>query len=417
MIVNLVNKEIVDNYGEELLKERGVTDVKYFLNPDSSALQSWRGLDNILAAANLVEQWGKAGGSFAIIVDPDVDGFCANAIFYNYMKRAFPRIKIDWYLHSGKQHGLEDTWELINEKHYDILVVMDAGSNDGKYIQELNIPTVVIDHHELEEIAFFPENMILVNNQTSNNYKNKDLSGGGLVYQFCRAMDELYGFKYADDYIDLAALAVCGDMMSGLEIENQYLWKKGFSNIKNSFFKTLVEKQDFSMGGKVNPITVAFYIVPLINAMVRSGTQEEKERMFLAFIDGEQMVPCNKRGCKGTMERVDIESARECTNARSRQNKKLEEAEQMVEVKIAKHDLLSNKVLFIRLEEEDDFPPEINGLLAMKLSAKYKRPTIVARMNDYGEDKGSIRGVNNSPIRSFKDFLIDSGYFMYVQGC
>ena len=37
------------------------------------------------------------------------------------------------------------------------------------------------------------------------------------------------------------------------------------------------------MNDKINPMTVAFYIVPLINAMIRVGTQEEKERLFWAF--------------------------------------------------------------------------------------------------------------------------------------
>ena len=55
-------------------------------------------------------------------------------------------------------------------------------------------------------------------------------------------------------------------------------------------------------------IAIAFYIVPLVNAMIRVGTMAEKERLFLAFVEGDTMVPCGKRGAKGTMERVDIES-------------------------------------------------------------------------------------------------------------
>ena len=77
-------------------------------------------------------------------------------------------------------------------------------------------------------------------------------------------------------------------MMSMLEYENQYIIQIGFKNIKNFFFKYLIEKQDYSMGGKINPITVAFYITPMLNAMIRVGSMEEKERLFLAFIDGER---------------------------------------------------------------------------------------------------------------------------------
>lgn len=151
------------------------------------------------------------------------------------------------------------------------------------------------------------------------------------------------------------------DMMSMLEYENQYIIQTGFKNIKNFFFKYLIEKQDYSMGGKVNPITVAFYITPMLNAMIRVGSMEEKERLFLAFIDGEKLVPCNKRGAKGTMERVAIESARECTNAKAKQDKLKEKIVEQLEQKIFKYDLLENEVLFVRLEDEDDFPSELNG--------------------------------------------------------
>jgi single-stranded-DNA-specific exonuclease len=136
----------------------------------------------------------------------------------------------------------------------------------------------------------------------------------------------------------------------------------------------------------------------------------------MAFIDGSQMVPCNKRGAKGTMERVDIESTRECTNAKAKQDKTKLEVVERLEAKIFKHDLLENKILFVRLEDTDRFPSELNGLIAMQLAAKYKKPTIVARLNDQGFDRGSARGMNQSELRDFREFLLGSGMFEYAQG-
>ena len=52
----------------------------------------------------------------------------------------------------------------------------------------------------------------------------------------------------------------------------------------------------------------------------------------------------------------------------------------------------------------------------MQLSAKFKKPTIVARLNDQGFDRGSARGLNQSELKDFKQFLTDSGYFEYAQG-
>lgn len=170
------------------------------------------------------------------------------------------------------------------------------------------------------------------------------------------------------------------------------------------------------MGNKITPITVAFYIVPMINAMIRVGTMDEKDRLFQAFTDGLKKVPSNKRGAKGTMELVAVESARECTNAKNHQDKKKKEVAENLDIKIHKNGLLDNKILFVRLDEDDEFPAVLNGLVCMELSKKYNRPTIVARINDEGFIRGSARGVNGSELESFKEFLNETGYFDYTVG-
>lgn len=205
-------------------------------------------------------------------------------------------------------------------------------------------------------------------------------------------------------------------MGSVLEMENRYIIEKGLSNIHNFFFQTLIDKQSYSMNNKVNSTTVAFYIVPLINAMIRVGTMEEKERLFGAFIDGTKKIPSNKRGAKGTEELLAVESARECANAKNRQNKIKDNAVDSLEAKIYKLGLIDNKILFIRLDDDDDFPSELNGLVATQLSSRFKKPTIVARLNEEGFIRGSARGLNESELSDFKTFLTDSGYFEYALG-
>lgn len=425
MKVKLINENININYGENLLRARGVENVERFLNPDESCLQSWEDLDNIKEGINLILSLSDTS-RIGMVVDCDVDGFTSATILYQYLHKFLPLSSFQFYIHEGKAHGLEEHWEEIRDENFDLVIVPDAGSNDKQYAEQIDSPILVIDHHLVEDTNFAP-NMVVINNQLSEKYKNKNLSGAGMAYQFCRAMDYYFSKDWADEYIDLAALGICADMMSGLEIENQYFWHKGFSNVKNPFFTALALKQAYSITGKstsdldeimksLTPISVAFYIVPLINAMVRIGTLEEKERMLIAFTDGHRMIPCNKRGAKGTLEEAAIESARECTNARSHQNKFKEEAVKRLEQKIFKLDLLENKILLIRLEEDDDFPSELNGLIAMQLSQKYKRPTIVARLNNQGYVRGSIRGLSNSELISFKDYLDSTGLFEYVMG-
>ncbi len=428
MKVKLINNNIYNNYTETLLGYRGVRNFNDFVCPPVTNLQGWEDLDNMDTAVSLVIHTIDNNGKIGLVVDCDVDGFTSSSIFYQYLRRVgVPEENIHYYIHEGKQHGLEDVWQEMVEENFDLVVLPDAGTNDGKYAQHFHCPVLILDHHLLEKSSILAENMVIVNNQISTNYKNKNLSGAGIVYQFCRAMDDTMKLNYAHDYIDLAALGVCADMMSGLEPENQYLWKEGFSHVNNYFMQTVAKKQAYSITGNkdatdseiekaLNPTSIAFYVVPMMNAMIRVGTLPEKERLFMAFINGHTLVPCNKRGAKGTLEEVAVESVRECTNARNHQNKILEKASDIIEAKIHKCGLLDNKVLFIRLDEDDDFPSTLNGLVAMKLSQRFQRPTIVARLNDEGFDRGSMRGLNKSAVKSFKDFLESSKMFEYVAG-
>ena len=430
MKTKLVNKDIRSNYTIELLKERGLSEdeIKYFLEvPNDSALQSPLDLDYIEQAGALFENMIRLpeNENIAVVVDSDVDGFTSAAIFIQYLRKFNQSVNIFPILHKGKGHGLSDTYEDVFNVCPSYVVIPDAGSNDFEYIEKFveefeddggRPQFLILDHHLVEPDTHFSDHAIIVNNQLSSGYKNKDLCGAGVTWQFCRYFDSIKGTSYADEFIDLAALGIVSDMMSMLSLENRYIVHTGFANIKNYFFKALCEKQSFSMGGKVTPMTVAFYITPLINAMIRAGAQDEKEKCFEAFFDGHKLVTSHKRGAKGALEELAIESARECTNARAKQNRTLDKVEEQLEIKIHKHDLLENKILFVRLEDDDQFPSELNGLVAMRLSQKYKKPTIVARLNDEGEIKGSSRGLNDSELTSFKNFMDESGFFTFTAG-
>lgn len=430
MKVKLINDDIRSNYVDSLLRSRGIENPADYYTPHSGFLQAPSALENIERGAHILAGAVAVGEEILIVVDSDNDGFTSATIMYNYLKDWMPDCKIDYILHEGKQHGLQDHIKALLDggKHYGLIILPDSSSNDCVYHEQLNdigTSVLVLDHHITD--TELSENAVVINNQLSPNYRNKELTGAGIVYQFCRYLDSKLGFSYADKYMDLAAWGIIGDMGSMLELENRYIVKEGLKNINNKLLWALMEKQAYSITGIIgptreqlieamNPISVAFYIVPLVNAMIRVGTMEEKKRLFEAFLDGDKLIPSGKRGAKGTLEKAGVEAARECSNARNRQNKSLDNAMDATEIKIHKYDLLENRVLFVRLDEDDTFPAELNGLLAMKLSAKFKRPTIVARLNEQGFNRGSMRGLNQSELTSFKDFLTESGMFEYVQG-
>ena len=424
MKVNLINENFTENYLDNLLKARGVTDIELYKNPKSICLNDPSLLDNIdIGAIWFEETLNKENSHILLIVDCDVDGFTSSTIMYQYIKAINPSQDITYMLHEHKEHGLEDHIKHILESgiNYDLIILPDSSSNDYEYhelLKEQGTRCLVLDHHEIDDDQPISDNACIINNQLSPRYPNKDLTGAGVAWQFCRYHEaaRYLSQSISSKFIDLAALGVCGDMGSVLDLENRYIMLNGFKNVNNYFFKCAIEKQAYSMNNEVTPISVAFYIVPMMNAMIRMGTMEEKERLFLGLIDGHRKVPCNKRGAKGTMEEVAIESLRECTNAKAKQNRITDQMVAELEQKIFKYDLLENKILFVRLDEDDDYPQEVTGLAAMKLAAKYKRPTILARLNDEGYDRGSIRNVADCELQDLKKFLNDSGYFEWVQG-
>ena len=349
-----------------------------------------------------------------VICDCDCDGFTAAALLINYLNDSFPSFvqnNLKWYVHEGKQHGLSDCMDYINQKDFKFIIVPDAGSNDYELHKELKdrgIDILVMDHHEAEYIS---EDACVINNQLSN-YPNKELSGVGVTWQFCRYLDRLLGTSYADYYIDLVALGNTGDMMSLTSIETKHLINKGFlpENIHNPYIYEMWQKNKFKLGEHITSIDAAFYIVPMINAVQRSGSIEEKELLFKSMLksDAFKMIPSNKRGHKpGEEERLVDQAVRMSTNVKNRQTRTQDAGMELLEKKIEKEGLLKHKVLLFTLKD-GQVDRNIAGLIANKLAAKYQRPCCVITETD-DNYQGSARGYETSGLTNFKDICEASG--------
>ena len=374
--------------------------------------------DALYALAHCVSLNEKA----IVIVDSDCDGFTSAALLINYLYDLFPawvQNKLSWFMHGGKQHGLSD-FPIEEAEDIRLFLIPDASSNDYKYHKELKDmgkDIIILDHHEAEKIS---EDAIIINNQLSD-YPNKHMSGVGIVWQFCRYMDQKLGVNFADDYLDLVALGMDADMMSMLSIETKHLITKGLKQVQNPFFAAMADKNSYSMGNKITPIGVAFYVAPLVNAIVRSGTLEEKDIVFKSMLKFKafEKIPSNKRGHRpGEMEQLYIQAIRTATNVKNRQTRAQDAGLSKLEQMIQDQDLLSNKVLLFLLEP-GDIDRNIAGLIANKFMAKYQRPCcILTRVED---DKGisyqgSARGCDRTGITEFKDICEQTECIMFAEG-
>lgn len=373
---------------EYILSNRGISKdiIDHYLNTTDKDINNplLFGEQRLAAAARTLIKHINENHNCLVVIDSDCDGYTSSAILINYLYDLFPawvQNHLQWYIHSGKQHGLSDCITGLLECDYSLVILPDSSSNDFEYHKQLFENTtdiIVLDHHEAEHIS---EHAIVINNQLSD-YPNKDFSGAGVTWQFCRYIDSLMKKNYAEEYIDLVALGNCADMMDTRSIETKHIINKGFKqeNLKNPFIYEMANKNHFKLGsGDLTFMGVAFYIAPFVNAMVRSGTQEEKELLFNSMLKFKafNMIPSNKRGHKiGEMERVIDQALRTVTNVKNRQTRAQDAGLEFLENMIEKENLLDHKVLLFLLEP-GQIDRNIAGLIANKFMAKYQRPCCI----------------------------------------
>ena len=434
--IQKTTKTIKENFLKELLIDRQLipaNDEDYqarYFSPKKDNLEDFALLDNIMAGAECLEKHIKNKSRIYLVVDSDIDGFTSSAILYNYLMENFKDINIEYHIPDGKEHGLDTIMPLLeHEQKYDLIILPDSSSNDyecHKKLNEMGYEILILDHHEAEK---YSENAIVINNQLSKNYPNKSLSGVGVVYKFLQLLDERNGFNSADSFLDMVAVGECGDMMDLNTLENRFISDYGFSHLKNEGLRQLIKLQGYSIFGvkleeitdsfldnaSITPINAAFYIAPLVNALIRVGSSKEKELLFQSFIKGKDIVPSTKRGHKGETETIAEQSARNCYNARNRQNKEKEKALELLDIQISNDCLDDNKILILNADDID-VSNTLTGLCAMGVAAKYKKPVLLGRVNKEGYLKGSMRGRGESELKDFRSFLLSSGYMDYVEG-
>jgi len=421
-LINSVNA----NYStiQTILTNRHIPleEVEHYLNTTDTDINKPEALgeDCLIAAAQCLISHISANHNALVIVDCDCDGFTSAALLINYLYDLVPNwveTNLKWWVHEGKQHGLNDCMDYINSHDFDLILIPDAGSNDYEAhatLKALGKDIIILDHHLADKIS---DDAIVINNQLSG-YPNKDLSGVGVVYQFCRYIDEKMKTNFADYYLDLVALGLTGDMMSLTSIETKHLIMKGFEpkNIHNPYIYEMWQKNKFKLGEHITSIDAAFYIVPMINAVQRSGELEEKELLFKSMLKYEafQMILSNKRGHKpNEMERLVDQAIRMSTNVKNRQTREQDKTMEELESSMINLDLLEHKVILFTLGDKE-LNKNIAGLIANKIANKYQRPCCILSKTIDKENKktlyqGSARGYEATGVTNFKTICEAAG--------
>ena len=407
---------------EQILMNRGIPliDVYRYLHTSPVDIIPPTEIANIKEGASLLVKHISQNNKAMLQIDSDCDGFTSFAVFMNYLNNLFPAFvqnNIVYKTHKGKSHGID-----IDEipKDTKLVIALDASSNEyeiHKKLREAGMDVLIIDHHEATEVS---PDACVINNQLCD-YPNKSLSGVGMVYKFCCYLDQLLGVDHADKYLDLVALGMIADMMDLRYFETKHLIQLGCENIRSPFIKMMMARNEYSIKGQLTPFTVGFYIAPYINAVARVGTQEETLLLAESMLEyrAYEQIPSTKRGCSGQTESRVEQACRTANNVRNRQNKARDVSTEFVDKLIETNNLLDNKILVVQAPKANGLDTNITGLIGNQTSAKYQHPVLILNERNHDGEiwwEGSARGLSDSELTNFKEFLINTGLVEYAEG-
>ena len=369
-----------------LLVQRGINniyDAKKFFRPSLEFLYDPFLINGMEEATSRVIKAITENELICVYGDYDVDGTCATALLYMFLKEL--DAKIEFYIPQRliEGYGISKAGiENIHDKGASLLISVDCGItaiDETALANSYGIDVIICDHHHPKEElpnAF----AILDPIKPGCNYPFKFLSGAGVAFKLAQGIAERIGKRDLPfKYLDLVSLAAAADIVS-LTDENRILVHEGLNLINSNpraGIKALIEKCSINPGS-LSSGQVVFTLAPRINAVGRLG--DAKRAVDLLTTDNID-------------EAFEFASVLETENY-ERRKIDVDTFDSALEL-IASSVDLENEIPIILHQE--DWHPGVIGIVASRIVEKYYRPTIMLTTVD-GIAKGSARSINNFNI-------------------
>lgn len=393
---------------QQILESRGVTETNAIDSLFSAKLKDLKNPfslhDMDKAVARLCEAFEK-NEKICVYADFDLDGTSGLALLvrgfemlgFNNVEGYQPlRLQEGYGVHA---HALEK----LKEGGVDLVVTVDVGITAFEALEraaEIGLDVIVTDHHQPKEQM--PKALAVVNpNKGFCDSGLGYLSGVGVgFYLFLALKMELQkrgllkGEIDSKELLDCFVIGTLTDMVP-LVHENRSLVKHGLKTLektKRPALKALLEELNL-IGRSLNSQDVAIRFAPKLNALSRLETGlrpidiflEKDERRARDLISS--VIESNKK-------RVDLQASAEKI------------AQEIVE--------FEGHSRFIWVWS-DQFHRGVVGLVATKLSQKYKVPAFVGAVGEDGKIVGSARAPEGVPLNALdllegaKDLLCKFG--------
>ena len=399
LIEKISKKHNISRLLAQILINRGITDdeqIDVFLNPKRNNFHNPFLMNDMEKAVDRIIKAIENKEKTIIYGDYDVDGITSITVLKQFLEER--GLETDYYIPNRLDEGYglnSKAVEAIANKKYSLMITVDcgiSGINEVKLANDLNIETIITDHHEpLDEL---PSAYAIIDaKRKDNTYPFRGLAGVGVVFKLIQAisiklnLDEKEYLKY----LDIVCIGTISDIVPLVD-ENRVIAKLGLMLVKqtkNIGLKTLVKETGYK---NIDSGMVSFGIAPRINASGRMGKQEEALRLFLT---------------------TDLKEAETITNNLNEYNLERQKIEKNIfEQAISQIEKENIADLNSIVLAGENWHHGVIGIVASRITEKFFKPTILICIEGE-EGKGSGRSI---PGFDLHEALVKSAGYLKKYG-
>lgn len=333
------------------------------------------------------------GEKILVFGDYDVDGTTAVALMYLYLKKIVDKKYLDYYIPDRNLEGYGVSIDGINyakKNGFSLIISLDCGIKSidkVDYANSLGVDFIICDHHLPGETI--PNAVAVLDPKRQDcAYPFKELSGCGVGFKLCQALNTIYQLPEKDlfELTDLLAISIAADIVS-ITGENRVLAKQGLKILRRTKkigLKLLVPAEKLENFDISN---VVFEIAPKINAAGRISHGKCAVELMISEDPTEaQHIVENIINLNSSRRELDGYST-------------VQALEQIIET-----NQISN---FSTVVYNGGWNKGVIGIVASRLTETYYRPTLVFTDGNEGELVASARSVADFDVHHALDKCAD----------
>ncbi|NAW49997.1 single-stranded-DNA-specific exonuclease RecJ [Elizabethkingia argentiflava] len=380
----------------KILVMRGIDSyqkAREFFKPKLSDIHDPFLMADMHKAVERIAEAIENGEKILVFGDYDVDGTTAVSLLYLYLSRISNKKYLDFYIPDRNLEGYGVSSEGIdyaNNNGFSLIIALDCGikSIDKiEYANGLGIDFIICDHH-LPGDVLPPAKAVLDPKRNDCLYPYKDLSGCGVGYKLCQALNTLYKIPEQElqDLTDLLVISIAADIVP-ITGENRVFAKMGLNKLrktKRHGLKILIPPEklrNFSISN------IVFEIAPKINAAGRISHGKAAVELMTAENTKQAYLIANKI-VNLNDERKELDS-----------NMTQQAIDQVIETQ--------QENTYSTVVYQSGWNKGVIGIVASRLIELYYKPTLVFTDGNEGEVVASARSVADFDLHQALDSCAD----------